>query len=318
MRGVQYIKQLFLGLGVTMAFGTLNQACAQQDPLYTMYMWNTLSVNPGYAGSADRLSLTALSRLQWAGIEGAPRTQSLVISTPLKNQHLGIGLSVNHDKAGPITNTGLYGDFAYRMHLTSETRLALGLKAGVNMLQGNFRDLANTDPTDPNFQQNISNKISPNFGFGAYLYNPKGYIGLAAPKLFEGGQQLARGDDPGVVGFFKEQRHYFLVAGYVFDIDKGIKYRPSILIKAVQGAPIALDLTNMFLFAEKFWAGLSYRHNESIDAIVSYQFSNQLRAGYAYDFAISGLQGYQGGSHEVMVTYDLKFIKHMVLSPRYF
>ncbi len=315
MKGIQNIKLLFLVLGV--ALGISQKASAQQDPLYTLYMWNTLSVNPAYAGSADRLSLTALSRIQWTGIEGAPRTQSFVISTPLKDQHLGVGLSVNHDKVGPVTNTSLYGDFAYRMHLTRQTRLAFGLKAGVNLLQGNFADLNNVDPTDPNFQQNLPNKVSPNFGFGAYLYNPKGYIGIAAPKIFED-ELVVGGDDPGVVGFFKEQRHYFLIAGYVFDIDRDIKYRPSILVRAVQGAPLAIDVTNMMVFADKFWTGLAYRHKESIDAIVSYQFTDQFRAGYAYDFAISGLQGYQGGSHEIMITYDLKFIKHMVLSPRYF
>jgi len=297
--------------------GTEQKAFGQQDPMYTMYMWNTLTVNPGYAGSADRLSLTALSRHQWTGLKGAPSTQSLVASTPLKDQHLGIGLSLNHDKVGPIMNTSVYGDFAYRMHLNRQTRLAFGLKAGLNFLQGNFTGLENTDPTDPNFQQNAPNKVSPNFGFGLYLYSLKGYVGVAAPKLLED-ELVVGSDDPGLAGFFDEQRHYFFIAGYVFDLNDDLKYRPSIMVKAVKGAPVSIDVTNMFLFVEKFWAGLAYRHNSSISGVLSYQVTDQLRAGYAYDFTTSGLQGYQGGSHEIMLTYDLKFIKHMVLSPRYF
>lgn len=290
---------------------------AQQDPMYTMYMWNTLSVNPGYAGSADRLSLSALSRHQWVGIEGAPTTQSFVVSTPLKNQHLGIGVSLNHDRVGPIANTSIYGDFAYRIHISRGTRLAFGLKGGINMFQGSFTSLANTDPTDPNFQQDLPNKLSPNFGFGTYLYSKKGYVGIAAPKLLED-ELVVGNDDPSVVGFFEEQRHFFFIAGYVFDIDRDIKYRPSVLVKAVKGAPISLDITNMFLFVDKLWLGLAYRHGDAISAVASYQITDQLRAGYAYDFAISGINGYTGGSHEIMINYDLKFVKHMVLSPRYF
>jgi type IX secretion system PorP/SprF family membrane protein len=291
---------------------------AQQDPMYTMYMWNTLSVNPGYAGSADLFTITGLARQQWVGLDGAPSTQTLTAHTPLPIQSLGLGLSVVHDKVGPVNNTLLFGDFAYRIKMNQRgARLAFGLKAGVDLFQVGLSGLQNIDSNDPLFGQDLKAKTKPNFGFGLYYWGKKGYIGLSAPKLIEYDRyQLNTATD--VLNVLRQQRHYFLIAGYVFSLGRDVKFRPSILVKAVQGAPIEGDLTAMFLLREKLWLGAAYRSGDSMSALIAYQISDQFKVGYAHDFTMTALRSYHNGTHELMLSYDLRFNKEKTLSPRYF
>jgi type IX secretion system PorP/SprF family membrane protein len=293
------------------------RACAQQDPMYTMYMWNTSSVNPGYAGSADLFTVTGLMRQQWVGLDGAPNTQTLTAHTPLKEPSLGVGLSVVHDQVGPVNNTLIFADVAYRMQVTESARLAFGLKAGIDMFQADLTGLQNVDANDQLFQQNVSSSTKPNFGFGLYYWSRKGYLGLSAPKLIEH-DRLSVDGTAGTVDAVQQRRHYFLIAGYVFTLSRDVKLRPSTLIKVVEGAPLQIDLSALFLLREKLWLGAAYRSGDSMDAIIAYQITDQLKAGYAYDLGLSELKGHHGGSHELMLSYDLRFNQEKTLSPRYF
>lgn len=296
----------------------LTQAArAQQDPMYTMYFWNTMAVNPGYAGSADLFTVSALARQQWVGLDGAPSTQTLTLHSPLPNQSLAVGLSAVHDKVGPVDNTIVYGDFAYRIRVSENARLAFGLKAGVDMMQVQLSSLQNVDASDPLFAQDLANKAKPNFGFGLFYFTSKGYFGLSAPKLIEQERLQVQGNTDVITGI-TQRRHYFLIAGYVFDLGRSVKFRPSTLVKAVEGAPLSIDLTAMFLLNERLWLGAAYRHEASMSAIAAYNITDQLRAGYAYDFTTGELRTQQSGSHEIMLSYDLRFNKDKTLSPRYF
>lgn len=298
------------------ATALLTAAYAQQDPMYTQYMWNTLSVNPAYAGSADLFTASALMRKQWVGLEGAPTTQTLSAHSPLPTKSLGLGLSVVNDRVGPVRNTQVFTDLAYRIRINRKARLAFGIKAGVELFQADLQGLQNVDTDDPYLQRNIAGKARPNFGFGAYYWGAKGYIGLSAPKLLR--NTWLRSDDGIGLTALEQQRHFFLIAGHVLDLGPDVKLRPSVLLKVVQGAPAQVDLSALLLLRERFWIGGAYRLGDSMDAIVAYQVTDQLRVGYAYDLTLTRLRTYHSGSHELMLTYDLRFDKNRMMSPRYF
>jgi type IX secretion system PorP/SprF family membrane protein len=291
-------------------------AAAQQDPMYSMYMWNMMAIQPGYAGSADVLNATALSRIQWAAIEGAPTTQSLSVHSPLNAQTLGLGGSLVHDRIGRTYTTSAFADIAYRMRVSRGTRLALGLNAGINHAYVANSKVENTDPNDPTFQADISGRICPNFGFGAYLWSTKGYVGLSAPKLLR--NYLGRYSQDGISSqFIQESTHVFLTAGYVFPIGT-VKLKPSIMLKASEGAPLSGDVSATVFLQDKFILGAAYRYGDSFTGILALQATNQIRVGYAYDMGISQLNRRANGTHEVMVSYAPVFTRDKIRSPRYF
>lgn len=289
---------------------------AQQDPMYSMYMWNMMTVNPGYAGSADVLNATALSRIQWSAINGAPTTHTLSGHAPINRQSLGAGGSLTYDKIGRTGTTSFFGDLAYRMRIHKKTRLAFGLSAGMNHVQIANTQVENTDPNDPTFAADQSGKIHPNFGFGVYLWSKKGYISLSVPKILR--NYLGKSNADGIITrFAQEATHVFLTAGYVFPMGT-VKFKPAIMIRASEGAPISADISANFLLRDKFWLGAAYRNGDSFTGIFSLQMTDQLRCGYAYDFGISSLTRRSNGAHEIMLSYDPVFSRERVRSPRYF
>ncbi len=292
----------------------LNTFCvfAQQTPQFTQYMYNTISVNPGYAGSREALSIVGLHRSQWVGVDGAPTTQTLSIHSPLRNEQIGVGFSFINDKLGYENFNYLYGDLSYTIHLTKNTKLAFGLKVGFSYY--NINEELFTYPevlSDPYFREKL-NKWTPNIGGGLYLHQPKWYIGLSSPKLIQ--------NDYNKLGknVVLEQNHFYLIGGYVFDLNEDIKMRPTFLTKYTKGAPLSYDATLSFLFNEKIWLGASYRFGDSAGALVDFKLSKQLHVGYAYDYPISDLKPFTRGSHEIMLIYDFKFDKTKYKSPRYF
>ena len=288
---------------------------AQQDPMYTQYMYNTLSVNPAYAGSRDALSLTGLIREQWVGIDGAPSTQSLTMHSPIYSDNMGLGLSVINDKVGPIHQTMLFADYSYSIQTTDNAKLAFGLKAGVNILQADLLALHRNVSGDQAIY-NADNKLLPNVGVGVYYYSDKGYIGLSAPKLL---QQTIKSYNNGTVTDNVERRHYFLIGGYVFSLSENVKFKPSFLVKAVEGAPLSIDLSGNFFFNDKFGIGLAHRLDDSFSALLQYYVTPQFRIGYAYDLTMTELRHYNSGSHELMVGYDFNFVEDTrIRSPRFF
>jgi len=297
------ISILFVGLGTSQA---------QQLPQFTQYMYNTISINPAYAGSRDGLSLTALNRNQWAGIDGGPNTQTLSIHSPLRNEKVGLGLSVINDKAGYEKYTYIYGDFSYTIDVSDATTLSFGIKGGFSYY--NLDEDLFSEPSvlaDPFFSDNF-NKWTPNVGAGLYLSAQDWYIGLSAPKLInndnnEFNQYVAL-----------EQVHYYLTGGYVFDLSDTWKLRPTALVKATSGAPLSFDMTGTVIFDEKLYLGATYRVDDAIGAFVDFQIFEPLRIGYAYEYTISDLQPYSNGSHEIMLIYELRYKNTKYKSPRFF
>ncbi len=287
---------------------------AQQDPLYSQYMFNTLAFNPGYAGSADVFTVMALSRHQWVGFDGAPATQTFLAHTPLRNESIALGLSAINDRIGPARQTSAYADFAYRIRTGVDTRLAFGLKGGINMYQADLASLTRVVENDP-VNVNIQSRMLPNFGFGLFWHAPRSYVGISAPKLLENDLSDVNG---GVVAPAKEARHYFLMAGYVMDLTKEIKFKPSILFRTVAGAPFSLDMNANFLLRERIWFGAMYRLGNSFGVMGQYRINDQLSAGYAFDLTTTAIGAYNAGTHEVMLSYDFRFLRGRTISPRYF
>ena len=302
-------KNYFL---ISVLFVGLWTAQAQQLPQFTQYMYNTISINPAYAGSRDALSLTALHRNQWAGISGAPRTQTVSIHSPLRNEQIGLGLSVINDKTGYENYTYLYGDFSYTINVSQDVTLAFGLKGGFSYYNLD-EDLFN-EPTvlqDPFFREQF-NKWTPNFGAGLFLSAQKWYVGLSAPKLINNDNN----DFSEYVAL--EQVHYYLTGGYVFDLSNSWKLRPTALAKVTNGAPLSFDMSSTFIFDEKLYLGATYRIDDAIGAFIDFQIFEPLRIGYGYEHSISDLRPYTTGTHEIILIYELRNQNTKYKSPRFF
>lgn len=301
MRKIKILFGILTLLSISNMFG-------QQDPQYTQYMYNMFVINPAYAGSRGVPTVGILGRTQWVGVDGAPNTGTLAISSPIGDA-MGLGLSIIYDEIGPAKETSAYADFSYTIFTGEEGRLAFGLKAGYS-----FLDVAYLNTIDPDDPLNVPvNQASPNFGAGMYYYTDKYYVGLSAPNFLKT-RHLE--NDNGYVSTASEKMHYFLTAGYVFDLGENVKLKPSTMIKATDGSPISLDLSANVLFNDSFEVGLSYRFDDSVSAMVGLQVNPDFRIGYAYDYTTSNFGDYNSGSHEIILLFE--FNRRNIKSPRFF
>ena len=291
---------------------------SQQDAQYTQYMYNTISINPGYAGSRDVLSLNGLYRTQWVGLEGAPKTMTFALNTPLRNQNLGLGVSLIRDEIWIQDETYLDIDFSYTINTSDSGQLAFGLKAGAHLLNIDFTRTNPENNTDDDFDiaNNVDNRFSPNVGFGVYYHTDRFYLGYSAPTLL---RTKYYDDEVSTVSYLAKDRvNHYLIAGYVFNLSDNTKLKPALLFKAVQGAPLQADLSGNVLFNDKLALGLAYRWDAALSGLISFQLSEGLMIGYAYDWETTELNNYNSGSHEIILRYELISSKDGVISPRFF
>ena len=304
-----YIKGLILV--VFTALLSLNVE-AQQDPQYTQYMYNTMSVNAAYAGQRDVLSATALYRTQWVGIDGAPKTMTFGIHSPLRNERLGLGLNIVSDRLGPAEETSFDANISYTIpvNASGDLELSFGVKGGLHILstdwsKGLFQN------SDRLFNEDL-NLISPTIGAGLYLHSDRGYLGLSVPNMLN-----TQHYDDFQESIATERLHYFLIGGYVFNLNATTKLKPAFLVKGVSGAPLIADLSLNALFNDKFTLGAAYRWDDSFSGLLGFQVSEGLFVGYAYDATTTGLNNYNSGTHEIMLRFELQQIGK-ILSPRFF
>jgi type IX secretion system PorP/SprF family membrane protein len=307
-----------ISIGFVLTIGSLT-IHAQQAPMYTHYMNNTLVVNPAYAGSRDALTVTGINRMQWVDFEGAPVTQSITMHSPLENDHIGLGFSVLNDKIGPTNITSVVIDYAYRFKLTENSKMSFGLSLGANLFQANLSALQLDVQNDPVFLNNINNHITPNIGFGAYYSRERFYAGFSIPNLLETSySQIDQGNGTSLIG--KEQRHYFFIAGALFHVNDNLDFKPTSFVKVTAAAPIEADLTASFIIQKRFLLGAMFRTGDAIGGLVGFDITDQFHVGYSYDWSY-GLQTarYNKGSHEIVLRYDFVILnKKQIHSPRYF
>ncbi len=295
---------------------------AQQDAQYTQYMFNTLTVNPAYAGSRGQLSFAGLYRSQWVGLDGAPETFTLNLHSPIRNSKLGYGVSVVNDNIGDgvVQQTYLDAVVSYTLEFAREAKLSFGLKMGGNMISLDFNGLRNFDQEVVQ-QDNIDNKFTPNFGLGLYYHTDKFYVGVSAPNILETEYFDNSGGDANSVNFLSAQQiNLYLITGYVFDIGADLKFKPALLTKAVGGAPLQVDISANFLFADKFSFGAAYRWDAAVSALAGFQITDQLMIGLAYDRETTELGGTQfnDGSFEIFLRLELLKSFQRTVSPRFF
>lgn len=295
---------------------------AQQDAQYTQYMFNTMSVNPAYAGSRGQLSIAALYRSQWVGLDGAPTSQTLNLHSPIRNSKLGYGISIVNDEIGDGTVQETYFDgvISYTIDVSAEGKLSFGLKAGGNLLNLDFNQLRNFD-SEPVNSDNIENRFSPNFGLGLYYHSDKFYAGLSAPNLLQTEHFDNSQRDANSVQFLSKERiNFYFITGYVFDLNGNLKFKPALLTKVVGGAPLQVDFSANFMFNEKFTFGAAYRWDAAVSAMAGFQISDQFMLGLAYDRETTELGGTQfnDGSFEVFLRFELVKSFQRLVSPRFF
>ena len=313
------VSRIYIAL-TALALGFTSQA--QQDPQYTQYMYNTMSVNPAYAGSRGELSMTALYRSQWMGLDGAPETFNINLHSPIRDSRVGYGVSVIHDNIGDgvVQETFLDAVVSYTIDVSQFAKLSFGLKAGGNILSLDFSGLRNFD-AEPVQTDNIDNQFSPNFGLGLYYHTERFYAGLSAPNLLESEYFDNDRQDANEVQFLSTERvNFYFITGYVFDLNYNLKLKPALLTKAVSGAPLQVDLSATFLFNEKFSFGAAYRWDAAFSGLIGFQLNQQLMLGLAYDRETTDLGGTQfnDGTFEVFLRWELFKSYERLVSPRFF
>ena len=289
----------------------LQSMYSQQDSQYTQYMYNTPLVNPAYAGSRETITAFLLHRNQWVGLEGAPVTNNFSINMPVGDSNFGVGLNFVNDEIGPVSENEISADLAYFIQISENYKLSLGLKGTANLFQLDVNKLRIYDPADPQFQ-NMDTEFSPNVGAGLYLFSDKTYFGLSVPSFFES----YRYNDNNIE-ITKEKMHFYFIAGHVFTLSENIDFKPALLSKIVEGAPLQADVTANFLFFDKLTLGAAYRWDASVSALAGFQISDSWFIGYGYDLETTKLANYNSGSHEIFLRYEF-FNRSRVSAPRFF
>lgn len=289
------------------------QTYGQQDPQYTQYMYNHSNINPAYAGSREGLNIFGLYRTQWVGLEGAPKTATLSVNTPLGDSGLGLGVNFVNDHLGVMDDNTLSVDLSYAVDLNYHYKLAFGLKGSANLLDVNYSKLHIYNPSDPVAENDIKNKFTPNIGAGIFLYSDKAYAGISAPNLLT----RSRYNDNDVKTL-REKMHFYLTGGYVFEINDNLKFKPAAMFKIEQGSPLQADLSANFMFVDKFTAGIAYRWDASVSGLVGFQVSENIFVGYSYDAETTKLARYNSGSHEIFMRFTLFNGFNRITAPRFF
>jgi len=291
---------------------------AQQDAQYTQYMYNTLSINPAYAGSRDVFSFVGLYRTQWVGLDGAPRTITASGHSPI-GEHIGIGVNVTNDEIFISKETYFDVDFSYTINVTDNGQLSFGIKGGGQLLNIDS-NLANHGPYntgDSSAEIFIDNKFSPQFGAGAYYYTNKFYLGLSVPNILEN-DHFDESSNSNSNAIAKERVGYYMMTGYTFDLSDNLLFKPSLLTKIVEGSPLQVDVSANFLLYDKLTLGVGYRWSAAISAMVGFQITDQIMLGFSYDEETTELANYNDGSYEFFLRFELFNKTDKILSPRFF
>jgi type IX secretion system PorP/SprF family membrane protein len=309
------MKKRFLTIFVLLVAAS---SYAQQDSQFTNYMYNTININPAYAGSRGVLSVFGLHRNQWVGLDGAPVTNTFSINSPINNSNFGIGVSIINDRIGPSDENSISVDVSYSVKTSEKYKLSFGIKGTANLLNVDFTKLNIYNPGDVLAQYNVDNRFSPNVGAGVYFHSDKTYFGFSVPNMLETKHFDKDQTSLSAESVASERMHYYFIAGHVIDLNTSVKFKPALLTKIINGAPLQVDMSANFLINDKFTAGLAYRWDAAFSALAGFQISDSWFIGYGYDMEVTKLANYNSGSHEIFLRYELFKNYDKVVSPRFF
>jgi type IX secretion system PorP/SprF family membrane protein len=300
--------------GILLLFTGFN-LFSQQDPVFNQYMNNLLTIQPAYAGMSGYVNVTALSRIQWVGFDGAPVTNTVTIQGPFKKYNVGLGLSIINDRFGPVRQNGVYADYSYRIPLDNDQYFSFGMKGGFNRFEALLTDLNVHDPNDPVVAFDINKKYLPNFGIGLMWHADNFFVGASVPKIFKNKINSNSGET-----VYHEELNFYAMGGYVVDVTDFVKFKPTILVRWSENTPVVADLSANMLFYERVWVGATYRLQNSYGLLFQIFISNHVKLGYAYDLTSFRPSQYNAGTHEFMLSYDFPFKKRRYcrFTPRYF
>ncbi len=295
----------------------------QQDGIFSQYFFNPLLVNPGYAGSREMLTFVAAYKRQWVNMPNAPVIQTASLHGLINKDKIGLGLSLFNDQGGPVRFSGIISSYAYRVRF-AKSALALGIQASLAQYHVNWNEITIEDQSDAAFGGNNDSRLFPDANFGVYYYSRRFYLGAATTHLLKSKLDLSGIRRDNITHL---SRHYFITSGYVMAISNKVHFKPSVLMKYVEGAPFNVDLNANWLFYSRLWAGVGLRESKvsgknewdhQLLMIVEYHINRKFRVGYGYDMPLNGLQDYNSGSHEIMLGIDFNLNKTKEISPRYF
>jgi type IX secretion system PorP/SprF family membrane protein len=294
-------------------------ANAQYDAMFTQYMFNEMYINPAYTGSKEAMAVNLTHRQQWVNFPGRPITTSFTLHGPLANDKMGLGISFLNEQIGKLNRNLVYLNYSYRLKVSEKGKLCFGLMGGIHNQVNKLSELKATDVGDIQVSQNTPSILSPNFGAGIYYYTNKFYAGLSIPRMIDDSYMF---DPAGSIiksnKFSASKFHYYLTAGYLFDINEDLKVKPQAMIKMVQNAPLQYDVNVNFLIKNKIWTGVSYRSAADVSVLLGLQVTPQFLVNYSYDYALTKIQKYSQGSHEITLGYLFSYKQRKVVTPRYF
>lgn len=288
------------------------QLSAQQLPLYSQYMFNTLEINPAYAGFKESMQFTSIFRKQFNGIKDAPQTALISFDMPIGTTKLGVGLKLVDDKISVSRTTGAQGSLSY--HIDGDnSKLSFGLQVGALNYKANMTDLNVTHVGDPIFAQDV-NTLVANFGTGIFYNTDKYYAGISVPNIVrthlrETNIALTQYD-------VKQSPHFYVNAGMLIDLNDNFILKPSFLLRGVKGIPLNYDINANVFYRELFSMGISYRSHSAVVGLMDVRVIPELRLGYAYDYNIGRLSAFAKGTHEIILRYHIPFDRD-TLMPSY-
>jgi type IX secretion system PorP/SprF family membrane protein len=297
MKNLKHMKaKYYLIIIVLISLTSISKA--QQEPMFTQYMFDPISFNAGYVGTTEMLNVNALTRLQWVGLEGSPQSYSISGHMPISGRKIGLGATLLSDKIGPVNNTFFTVNYAYRLRVTDQVTLSMGIKGGINSYKVSLTELSIRDQEDQQFDKN-EKKISPNLGFGFYLYEERYYVGFSVPKLIQ-----TTIDEEYATDKNQLKRHYYIVGGYNWEVNNEWDLKPSLLTKIVEGSPVSNDITIQAVYNKLVGGGLVYRVGDAMGFFAYGKVYKELNVGYGYEYSLNGLSGINSGTHEIRLTYD--------------
>jgi type IX secretion system PorP/SprF family membrane protein len=297
---------------------------AQQDAGFSMYFFNPVYINPGYAGSRETFSGSVVHRSQWTGMPGAPVTQSLSIHSAIPNSNVGLGFQFYNDITGPMKNTGIKLTYAYHIPIGEDAKLAFGLSGMTNFIRIGLDKINVEDENDPVFYGDTYSKWVFDASTGVYFYKPLFYAGFSVNHLLQSKFGIENATDPNLARFY---RQFYLTSGIVFHLNEKLDFRPSLLMKYVKSAPLVTEITGSFLIFQKVFVGVGFRTNKRVDiagtdnmviAILELNITHFLRLGYSYDYYLNRNGKYNNGTHEIMLGWDIGKNQTKKVYPRYF